>query len=60
MARNKLENRNVRKLSRVGGGRSIAVTLPIEEIRALGWREKQKVTVTRVRGGLLIRDWRNR
>jgi hypothetical protein len=60
MARRSLSERNVRKLTRTGRGGSIAVTLPIEEIRALGWREKQKVVVKRIHGGLLIRDWKNR
>jgi len=37
---------------------SLAVTLPIEIVRELGWREKQKVKVSRVRGGILIKDWK--
>lgn len=60
MARRSLNERNVRKLTRTGRGGSISVTLPIEEIRSLGWREKQKVVVKRVHGGLLIRDWKKR
>lgn len=48
---------NVRKLTKLGG-KSIGVTLPIEMVRELGWREKQKVVAKRVRGGILIRDWR--
>ena len=51
------QDKNVRKVTKVGG-KSFAVTLPIEEVRALGWKEKQKVTVKRVRGGLLIKDWK--
>jgi bifunctional DNA-binding transcriptional regulator/antitoxin component of YhaV-PrlF toxin-antitoxin module len=57
MARKKLEERNIRKLTKVGQ-KSIAVTLPIEIVRELGWREKQKVIVKRVRGGVEIKDWR--
>lgn len=53
----KLKNKNTRKLLRIGKT-SLAVTLPIEIIDSLGWREKQKVTVKRVRGGVVIRDWR--
>lgn len=40
----KHEEINVRKLTKVGE-RSIAVTLPIEIVRELKWREKQKVVV---------------
>lgn len=57
MARRELEDRNIRKLQRVGGG-SYAVTIPIELIRDLKWREKQKVVVERVGDHLEIRDWK--
>lgn len=59
MANRKGDERGVRKLKKIGAG-SIGMTLPIDMVRDLGWREKQKVVVTRVRGGLLIRDWRRR
>ena len=52
-----MEDKNIRKLTKVGR-QSIAVTLPIEIVRDLGWREKQKVVVKRVRGGMVIKDWR--
>ena len=57
MAVQKLKNKNVRKITKVGG-KSLAVTLPKEMISSLGWKEKQKVKVKRVRGGLLIKDWK--
>ncbi|HNR81022.1 MAG TPA: hypothetical protein PKK37_01155 [Candidatus Pacearchaeota archaeon] len=47
----------IRKLTRIGK-KSISLTLPIDEVRNLGWREKQKVVVKRVRGGLFIRDFK--
>lgn len=53
----KLKDKNIRKLTRMGK-KSLGLTLPIELIAALGWKEKQKVTVKKVRGGLLIRDWK--
>ena len=59
MPRKKMSERNVRKLMKTGNG-SILVTLPIEYIRDLGWREKQNVVVKRVKGGLLIKDRRSR
>ncbi len=47
----------MRKLTKLGG-KSIGLTLPIELVRELGWREKQKVVVKRVKGGLMIKDWK--
>lgn len=57
MARSKKEEREIRKLTKVGK-KTIAVTIPIEIVRELKWKEKQKVTVKRVRGGVLIKDWK--
>lgn len=59
MADKKAEDKNVRKLTKLGR-KSLGVTLPIEDIRALGWREKQKLSVKRVRGGFMITDWRSK
>lgn len=58
MARRILGERNVRKLSKVGRGRTMAVTLPIEFMRELKWREKQKVVITKRGKGLYIEDWK--
>jgi len=60
MARRKLSEDNIRKLTRSGGGRSIGLTLPKEMVASLGWREKQRVVVKRVKGGLNIRDYRSK
>jgi len=56
MARRKMENENVRKLSRIGD-KSLGLTLPIEIIRKLKWREKQKVVVRRSGKKIIIEDW---
>ena len=53
----KQEDTSIRKLTKLGG-KSIGLTLPIELVRELGWREKQKVVVKRVHGGVLIKDWK--
>ncbi len=53
----KIGDKSVRKLTKLGG-KSIGLTLPIELVRELGWREKQKVVVKRVKGGLMIKDWK--
>lgn len=50
-------DKNTRKLTKLGG-KSIGLTLPIDMVRELGWKERQKVVVTRVRGGVLIKDWK--
>lgn len=55
MTTRKLEDKNVRKITRVGRT-SLCVTLPVEMIKELGWKEKQKVKVSRIRGGVVIRD----
>ena len=57
MPTQKLKNKKVRKLIRLGNG-SIALTLPIELVKKLGWKEKQKVVARKVFGGLLIKDWK--
>lgn len=59
MARSKKEEREVRKLTKVGK-KTIAVTIPIEIVRALGWREKQKVKIKRIKGGFIVRDCRSK
>ena len=55
----KAEERNIRKLTKVGK-KTIAVTIPIEIVRSLGWREKQRVKIKRVRGGFEVRDFRSK
>lgn len=53
----KLADKNVRSLTKLGKF-SYAVTLPVEIVKALGWREKQRVVVKKVKGGVVIRDWK--
>ena len=57
MARRKLAERNIRKLTRTGGGKSISVTLPIELGRELKWKDRQKVVITKHGSTLKIKDW---
>lgn len=56
MARRKLEDKNIRKIFKSGS--SYAVTLPIEIIRELKFKEKQKVVVKKREKGILITDWK--
>jgi antitoxin component of MazEF toxin-antitoxin module len=53
--RRKLEDKNVRKIFKSGD--SYAVTLPMEVIDKLGWREKQKVVVKGWGKRVVIKDW---
>jgi len=57
MPRRKLKEKNIRKITKVGQG-SFAVTIPIEIMGELGWREKQKVTVRRSGKKVIIEDWK--
>ncbi len=56
MARRNLKNRNVRNIQRSHG--SYYVTLPIEIVRELKWRERQKVVVKKSGKGIGIKDWK--
>ncbi len=55
----KIHKRNIRKLSKVGGGVTYSLTLPIDGVRELGWREKQKLVVELdiKRKRFIIKDW---
>jgi hypothetical protein len=57
MANKKTNETNIRKLTKIGR-KSIGLTLPIEMVRELRWKEKQKVVVKKVRGGIFIKDWK--
>jgi hypothetical protein len=59
MANKRSDERNVRKLTHIGRN-SIGITFPIEVVRELKWKERQRVTVKRVKGGLMIRDYRSK
>ena len=55
MARRRLKDKNIRKIFKSGD--SYAVTIPIEIVRELKWREKQKVVVKKRGKGVIITDW---
>ncbi|OGI68715.1 hypothetical protein A2738_00175 [Candidatus Nomurabacteria bacterium RIFCSPHIGHO2_01_FULL_42_15] len=48
---------NIRKITKVGKS-SLAVTLPIDFARKLGWRERQKVVVKLEGTKIIIKDWK--
>jgi hypothetical protein len=58
MPSKKLQDKNIRKLTRMGrAGSSLGLTLPKELVASLGWKERQKVSVKRVKGGLMVKDY---
>lgn len=57
MARRNADEENIRKLTRVGQ-QSLAVTIPIEIVRKLKLKERQKVVVTESKGKIIIEDWK--
>jgi antitoxin component of MazEF toxin-antitoxin module len=58
MAQRKAEEKNIRKLTKMGAGRSIGLILPIELVKELGWKERQKVVVSLKRREIIIKDWK--
>jgi len=56
MTTRKLEDKNIRKI--LINGDSFAVTIPIEIMAELKWKEKQKVVVKKIRGGFSVKDWK--
>ena len=59
MARRKIEDREVRSLIKMSGGKSYAVTLPIDVIRRWGWQKGQKLqlTVDEKKRRITVEDW---
>lgn len=57
MARRSLAQRNIRSLTKTSGGKSYSVIIPLEFIKKLGWRSKQKLVVSLYRGRITIKDW---
>ena len=57
MASRKTEDRDIRSLTRVAG-KSFGITFPIDLIRALGWRSRQKLTVKQKGKKLIVKDWK--
>lgn len=60
MANRKSQEKNIRSLTKFSGGRSYGITIPMEYIKKLGWRERQKLDVTMVGDRLIIRDWKKK
>jgi len=61
MPRRKIREKNIRKITKVGGA-SYAVTLPIDVISRWKWREKQKVVlkINNRTKTITIKDWKKK
>lgn len=59
MGRRRVEDRNIRSLFKIGGGKSYGITLPVDVIRTFKWQERQKlqVTVDEKKKRIIIEDW---
>lgn len=55
--RRKLEDKNIRKLTKIGDS-SVGLTLPIDMVRELKWKSKQKVVVKKRGDVITISDWK--
>ncbi len=53
----KLKNKNIRKITKIAK-HSFSITLPIELVDKLGWKEHQKVVVKQKGKHLIIKDWK--
>jgi antitoxin component of MazEF toxin-antitoxin module len=59
MAQRKLKDKNIRKLTRMGReGKSLGLTLPIEIVEKLKWKERQRVVVKQSGKKIIIEDWK--
>ncbi|HMB17400.1 MAG TPA: AbrB/MazE/SpoVT family DNA-binding domain-containing protein [Candidatus Paceibacterota bacterium] len=57
--RRKQGEENIRKITKMAGGSSYGITLPIEVIRRWGWKEHQKVQleIDDENNQIIIKDW---
>ncbi len=56
MTRRKLDEENIRSLMKIGS--SYAVTIPLEFIKKMKWKEKQKLEVNMSQDKIIIKDWK--
>jgi len=57
MGRRKMEERHIRNLQKTAGGSTYIISLPIDVVRDLKWKAKQKLVVKKYGDGILIKDW---
>ena len=52
----KEKNKNIRKLTRVGKT-SLSITIPVEMVKDLKWKERQKVVLSLKGKKITVEDW---
>ena len=57
MGRRKVEDSNIRSLTKIAGGTSYAIVIPKEYIKKLKWRERQKLVLKLEGTQITIKDW---
>ncbi len=55
--KNSQKNVRVRHLTKIAGGSSYAVVIPIEFIRQMGWKDHQKLVIRKYGSKIVISDW---
>ena len=60
MTRRKIEESHIRSLTKVSSGTSYAITIPMEYIRKLKWRAKQKLDVKLYQDRIIVSDWKHK
>ncbi len=58
MGRRTIEESHIRNLQKTAGGSTYIVSLPIDVIRELKWKVRQKLVVEKYGEGILIKDWK--
>lgn len=58
MGRRSIEDSHIRSITKSAGGRSFSVTLPMEIIKQLDWRARQRVVVQLRGNKIIIEDWK--
>ena len=58
MADKSYKDRNIRKITKNGNSRSVSI--PVEILKKLGWKERQKVVVKLHRKKIIISDWKKK
>ncbi|MBT3242202.1 MAG: AbrB/MazE/SpoVT family DNA-binding domain-containing protein [Bacteroidetes bacterium] len=58
MSRRKVGEENIRSLTKLAGGASYGITLPMAFVKKLGWRSKQKLEVKMYGDRIIIKDWK--
>lgn len=57
MGRRKVGEEHIRTLTKLSGGASYGITLPMEYVKKLGWRSKQRLEVKLYKDRIIIRDF---